>query len=125
MLVIALAVTTCVILQGQGRSSSWWAHVEALANDNMEGRNTGSAAHKRAADYVAAQFQKAGLEPAGTNGYVQTVAFMTRRIIETESSLILVRNGKTEPLKLGDDANISMRVDPAPVIEAPLVFAGY
>ena len=33
--------------------------VEALANDGMEGRNTGSPAHKRAAEYVAAQFEKA------------------------------------------------------------------
>src|SRR5439155_12892520 len=31
----------------------------------------------------------------------------------------------SEPLTLGEDANISMRVDPAPAIEAPLVFIGY
>ena len=37
----------------------------------------------------------------------------------------LVRDGKTEPLTLGEHANISLRVDPAPSIEAPLVFVGY
>jgi Zn-dependent M28 family amino/carboxypeptidase len=30
-----------------------------------------------------------------------------------------------EPLILGEDANINLRVDPAPSVEAPLVFAGY
>jgi Zn-dependent M28 family amino/carboxypeptidase len=105
--------------------STWWAHVEALANDGMEGRNTGSPAHKRAAEYVAEQFRKAGLEPAGIGGYIQPVAFKTCRIVESGSSLALVRNGHREPLVLGEDANISMRVDPAPAIDAPLVFAGY
>lgn len=103
----------------------WWSHVEALANDGMEGRNTGSPAHKRAAEYVAAQFQKAGLEPAGIGGYIQPVKFKTRRIVEAQSSLALVKNGETQPLKLGDDANISVRIDPAPSVEAPLVFVGY
>src|SRR5947207_10971063 len=96
----------------------WWSHVKALADDSMEGRNTGSAGHKRAAEYVAAQFQKAGLEPAGTSGFIQAVKFKTRKIVESGSSLALVRDGRTEPLALGEDANLSVRVDPAPSIEA-------
>jgi Zn-dependent M28 family amino/carboxypeptidase len=112
-------------LRGADTATRWWSHVEALANDGMEGRNTGSPAHKRAADYVAAQFKKAGLEPAGVGGYIQPVAFKTRRIVEAKSSLALVTNGKTARLSLGEDANISVRVDPAPAVDAPLVFVGY
>ena len=124
-------------LRGDDTAARWWAHVEALANDGMEGRNTGSPGHKRAADYVAAQFKKSGLEPAGGPGameihkvgdqfgYVQPVLFKTRRIVEAKSSLALIRSGKAEPLTLGEDANISVRVDPAPAVEAPLVFVGY
>jgi hypothetical protein len=125
---IALTIVASVSSQAQqpqSRNSAWWAHVEALANDGMEGRNTGSPGHKRAAEYVAGQFQKAGLEPAGSDGYIQPVAFKTRRIVESASSLALLRNGNSEPLLLGEDANISMRTDPAPAVEAPLVFAGY
>jgi hypothetical protein len=91
----------------------------------MEGRNTGSAGHRRAAEYVAGVFQKAGLEPAGTDGYVQPVKFKTRTIVESGSSLVLVRGGKREPLALGEDANISLRSDAAPTVDAPLVFVGY
>ena len=121
--VVALMAGT-IGLRGDDTAARWWSHVEALANDGMEGRNTGSPAHKRAADYVAAQFKTSGLEPAGV-GYIQPVAFKTRRIVEAKSSLALAKGGKAEPLTLGEDANISVRVDPAPAVEAPLVFVGY
>jgi len=105
--------------------SRWWAHVEALANDGMEGRNTGSPGHKRAAEYVAAQFKSSALEPAGAGGFIQPVKFDTRKIDESKSSLALIHDGAEERLTLGDDANIGMRVDPASSAEAPLVFVGY
>src|SRR3984885_3771227 len=96
----ALILLTLALQGAPGPASRWWTHVEALANDGMEGRNTGSPAHKRAADYVASKFKKPGLEPAGLGGYIQPVAFKTRRIVEAQSSLALVRNGKTQPLTL-------------------------
>ena len=102
----------------------WWSYVEALANDGMQGRQTGSPEHRKAAEYVAAQFQQAGLSPAGVNGYLQPVQFDVRRIVESQSSLELVRNGKADRLVLGEDATISLRNNPADAVEAPLVFAG-
>src|SRR6202044_2644164 len=39
--------------------------------------------------------------------------------------LALVRAGVAEPVVLGEDAIIGTRVDPAPSLEAPVVFAGY
>jgi Zn-dependent M28 family amino/carboxypeptidase len=121
----ATSVCLSIGLAVHADADRWWAHVKMLADDSMEGRNTGSPGHKRAADYVSNQFEKAGLEPAGTNGFIQTIAFDTRRIVESGSSLALVRDGTTEPLTLGEDANISVRIDPAPSIDAPLVFVGY
>src|SRR5437868_7943171 len=91
--VLAFTFLTLAVHGAPGPAARWWAHVEALANDSMEGRNTGSPAHKRAAEYVAAAFKKAGLEPAGIGGYIQPVAFKTRRIVEAQSSLVLLRNG--------------------------------
>ena len=103
----------------------WWSHVEFLASDAMKGRNTGSDELKAAAEYIARQFADAGLVPAASGGFFQPVAFRTRRIIEAESSLALIRDGKAEPLALGPDATFSMRIDPAPSVDARLVFAGY
>src|SRR5580692_55582 len=104
---------------------TWWDHVKVLADDNMEGRETGSAGLRRAETYIVDQLKQAGLQPAGTDGYYQTAKFTSRAIVEKDSSLALVRNGKVEPLTLGEDAFFSTRVDLAPEVEAPLVFVGY
>jgi len=103
----------------------WWSHIVYLADDKLEGRNTGSEGYRKAAVYVVGELERAGLKPAGTSGYFQPVKFQSREIVEEKSSLALARQGTAEPLTLGEDAAISMRVDPAESIEAPLVFAGY
>jgi hypothetical protein len=103
----------------------WWSYVEALANDEMRGRDTGSPEHLKAAEYVAAHFEQAGLTPAGTQGFLQPVKFTAWKIVEPESSLALIRGGTVEPLALGEDAAIGRGVPPAESVEAPLVFVGY
>ena len=104
---------------------SWWDHIKILAADDMEGRDTGSPGLKKAEAYVADQLKAAGLKPAGVKGFYQPVMFESRQLVENESSAALVRNGKAEPLTLGEDAIFSTRIDLAPAVEAPLVFAGY
>jgi Zn-dependent M28 family amino/carboxypeptidase len=105
---------------------SWWAHVKFLADDSLEGRETGSEGLRKAESYIVDQFTKAGLQPAGTNGFYQPVKFVSRQIVEQESSAALVRSGKVEPLTLGDDAYFSARAElSSEEITAPIVFAGY
>ena len=103
----------------------WWSYVEFLASDKLEGRNTGSEGHRKAAEYVASQFERDGLKPAGEQGYIQPVKFVTKELDETHSSLTLERNGKDQVLKLGEDAIIGTGADPVPSLEAGLVFVGY
>jgi len=104
---------------------TWWDFVKVLAADNMEGRETGSASLRRAESYVVSQLQEAGLQPAGSDGFYQPVKFHSLQIVEKDSSLSLIRDGKTEPLTLGEDAYLSTRVDLAPEVQAPLVFVGW
>ena len=47
------------------------SHLFFLADDLLEGRDTGSKGHEMAALYIATEFAKYGLKPAGTDGYVQ------------------------------------------------------
>ena len=105
--------------------TTWWNYVKVLAADNMEGRETGSPGLRKAQEFVVEQLKSAGLEPVGSASYYQPVRFESRQIVEQESSLALVHNGQVEPLTLGDDAIFSTRVDLAPTVDAPLVFAGY
>ena len=110
---------------GSEPAAAWWAHVSFLSADDMRGRETGSPEHRKAANYVADQLARAGVQPAGTNGFMQPVTFRSRKIDEANSSLALVRRGKETALVLGEDAGFGMRIDPAPKVEAPLVFAGH
>src|SRR6266481_875213 len=86
---------------------TWWEHVKVLAADNMEGRDTGSPGLKKAEAYAVRQLKNAGLQPAGVKGFYQPVKFVSRQLVETESNAALVRDGKAEPLKLGEDAYFS------------------
>ena len=103
----------------------WWSHVQILADDRMEGRDTGSEGHRRAAQFVATEFELAGLQPGGVSGYFQPVKFEVRQIVEPSSSLTVVRGGKATPLKLGDDVTLGIRGDLAINVDAPAVFVGY
>jgi Zn-dependent M28 family amino/carboxypeptidase len=105
---------------------SWWAHVKFLADDNLEGRETGSEGLRKAESYAVEQFTKAGLQPAGTNGFYQPVKFISRQIVEKDSSAALAVSGKAQPLTLGDDAYFSTRAElSSEEMTAPLVFVGY
>ncbi|HZT29350.1 MAG TPA: M28 family metallopeptidase [Bryobacteraceae bacterium] len=125
LLPAALAALALAAAPSAGDGRRWWSYVKYLADDKLEGRNTGSEGYRKAAAYVAGEFERAGLKAAGTGGYFQPVKFRTRRILETGCGLELLRHGAAEPLALGEDAVISTRIDPAPRVEAGLVFAGY
>ena len=102
----------------------WWSYVEFLASDKLEGRNTGSEGHRKAAEYVAAQFERDGLKPAGEQGYIQPVKFMTKELDESQSSLTLERNGKAN-LTLGRRRQHRHARRSGAVDRGRLVFVGY
>jgi hypothetical protein len=101
-------------------------HVEFLASDRLEGRDTGSRGHEIAADYVASEFRKLGLQPGGTQGswYVQ-VPF--RRASHTGvPTIALVKNGRTMALVSGRDFGIRPSLTERDrAIDAGLVFVGH
>ena len=53
-------------------ADSMRGHLSFLASDALEGRGTPSRGLDVAAEYIAAQFRRAGLEPLGDDGYFQT-----------------------------------------------------
>lgn len=109
----------------QAAGDAWWAHIHALADDGMEGRLTGSQGYLRAAKYVVSQFDAAGLQPAGVNGYYQPVKFDVTRVLAANSSLSLLVDGRNDALVLGHDAILGSRGSQPKSIAAPLVFIGY
>jgi hypothetical protein len=53
-------------------------HLSFLASDLLEGRATPSRGLDLAAEYIAAQFRRAGLEPVGGDEYFQTATLLER-----------------------------------------------
>jgi hypothetical protein len=80
------------------------AHVRFLADDLLEGRGTGTRGYALAANYVAAQFQALGLEPAGVNGtFFQPIRFRSVTVIPESTSLKVVENGSEQNFVWGED----------------------
>src|SRR6185503_13791413 len=78
--VLAL-VTTAAAAQRAGPipvdTAAMDAHLRFLASDLLEGRAPATRGGRLAAEYIAAQFQALGLEPAGAHGtYFQPVALV-------------------------------------------------
>ena len=55
------------------------ADVSFLASDALQGRATPSPGLDMAAEYIAAQFRRAGLEPVGDEGYFQNASYQSVR----------------------------------------------
>ena len=125
LLILAAAPLLATVVDYAAEGKLWWAHIQFLADDKLQGRNVGTPEFQQAVDYVAGHFQKLGLKPAGTAGYLQPIKFESRTLVQEQSSLTLIRDGKEEPLALGADATLSARADLAPKLEAPMVFVGY
>ncbi|TFI56918.1 M28 family peptidase [Sphingomonas parva] len=108
------------------RAQRWWGDVSALADDGMEGRLTGTPGYQRAADYVVSRLQAMGLEPAGTDGFFQPIAFEEQVVDHAASRAALIGPGGTTVLSLPQDMIVGRGDGRRPArIEAPLVFVGY
>jgi Zn-dependent M28 family amino/carboxypeptidase len=126
-LLLATAVLLSLPVQASTAATPaerWMAHVKVLADDGMEGRLTGTPGYDRAAAYVAGEFQKLGLKPAGTNGFYQPVDLTEQTISLKDSRLELVGKGSV-PLVLGEQVLPGTRVPQIKgAFDAPLVFLG-
>jgi hypothetical protein len=106
---------------------AWWHTTEALSADDMEGRDTGSAAYQRAADYVAKRFEAAGLKPGGENGsYFQTVPMHEIAASREGTDFTLLRpDGSRTGLRFLEDITYTPAKNVPAELEGALTFRGY
>ncbi|HEU4588799.1 MAG TPA: M20/M25/M40 family metallo-hydrolase [Gemmatimonadales bacterium] len=100
------------------------AHTEFLSDDALEGRGPGTRGGLVAARYIAAQFERLGLVPAGdSNSYYHRVPVIS--LTPTAQARLEGGSGASE-LKFKDDYVMwSMRNDASVSASADLVFVGY
>jgi len=103
-------------------SDSLRGHLSFIASDALEGRNTPSHGLDIAAEYIAAQFRRAGLEPAGDDGYFQSANFVMADT-PMDAFELKVKAG-TETLIVSKD-QVSFNIDRGLSFSAPLLKFDY
>ncbi len=63
------------------------AHVTFLADDRLEGRQTGTKGEELAMEYIAGQYKEIGLEPKGTDGFIQQFEINEGKQVSPDSYL--------------------------------------
>lgn len=103
------------------------AHVAFLADDLLEGRDTGSRGHEIAARYVASQFESYGLKPGGTNGsWFQQVPLQKTTRVAGRGSVTIIGPKGEKKFAYADNVLTGIGAREKDVdLEAPLVFVGY
>jgi hypothetical protein len=94
-------------------------HLSFIASDLLEGRATPSQGLDTAALYIAAQFRRAGLEPAGDDGYFQTANWLTAQPDMSAFELKLRDDKQTIGV---DPSRVTFNLDQALTIEHAKVF---
>jgi len=99
------------------------AHLEFLSDDALEGRAPGTRGGLIAAKYIAAQFERLGLEPAGDDSsYFHKVPIVTL----TPQPEASISASSSAPLEFKKDYVLwSMHDDSVVSVTSDLVFAGY
>ena len=113
--VLLLALASCAV----GASTpaiapdALLAHVKFLASDELQGRGNGSSGLERAADYIAGEFRKAGLESGGEAGsWFQPFEITTGVAIGGHNGLTIRAGGRTVRLTLGERQHDAHRAAP-------------
>lgn len=98
-----------------------------LADDLLEGRETGTRGYDIAARYVAAQFMQLGLQPAGDPGsYLQTVPLRGGTVVPNAAVFDILRPGGTQSLVSLREFQMGPRLYADQVdVTAPLIFVGH
>jgi Zn-dependent M28 family amino/carboxypeptidase len=103
------------------------AHMRFLADDLLEGRQTGARGHEIAARYVATELEAMGFAPAGVDAtWFQPVPLRKVDLVPELSSFELVRDGKAQALVFATDyimGGNSLETDTS--VDAGVVFVGF
>jgi hypothetical protein len=110
---------------GRPEPGAYVEHVKYLASPEQQGRGAGSDGLLRAEEYVARQFESAGLEPAGENGsYLQPFTVTTGATMGEDNSFVVSQAGEQQRLQPEQDY-IPLNFSSSGSLSGNVVFAGY
>ena len=94
-------------------------HLEIVASDSMEGRETGKKGQKMAADYLVRNFASMGIKPVGDSSYIQEFP-----LLEQENTGIIIQSYRQSLLEFEDFYTFNSFFNDS-TIQSNAIFAGY
>ena len=98
--------------------------IKALSAPAMEGRGAGSKGLTRAEHLIEKRYKSLGLEPAGTNSYLQPFTVITGAQLKGKNSFAVLTGAEKRELKAKQDF-VPFSFSASGSAHGPLVFAGY
>jgi hypothetical protein len=125
LLLLVLCLLTAARAQEDAIEARMRADVTFLASPACEGRGVETAGINLAADYIARQFQKAGLTPGAGDSWYQPFTMSGPSKLETPGVLTL-QGPLGQQIRLQADRDFQvMGLSGTGKVRAPLVFAGH
>ena len=116
------------ITQGAITQADFAVRVKALADDRFAGRGPGTERGEAAADWIAEEMKRIGLQPGNKGSYFQDVPAASITLDPTRSSFEIAGKDGTRVLKFADEVAFwTPRFDKAEQVvkDSDLVFVGY
>ena len=127
-LCLALALTLLAATPptsiGTADSTRYLTDIKTLAAPNMEGRGPGTSGLARASSLIEHRYKTLGLQPAGTQGYVQPFTVTTGAKLKSDNSLVIVNGSTKNPLQINQDFE-PISFSSSGSFTGPMVFVGY
>ena len=124
----SLAFTLCLVSPQAATLDSaeqrYLDHVKTLASAEMKGRGAGSPELERAADYIADELAKLGVEPVGEDGFFQSFTVTTGAEMGPDNFIAIEHNAGSETIQAGKSwapINFSRSGE----VSGQVVFVGY
>ena len=98
--------------------------IKSLTAPPMQGRGAGTKGIARAASLLEKRYKQLGLNPAGTNSYLQPFSVITGAKLKSHNRITVDNGGQKSDLKLNQDF-VPFSFSTSGAAAAPLVFAGF
>src|SRR5262245_30868873 len=101
------------------------ADIKYLASDQLQGRGIGTRGEELATDYIAKQFQQAGLQPAGERGGFFQAVPLVMVTTEPKATLAAIKDGRTISFALEEEFVGTSKTQQSEDFDAEAIFLGH
>src|ERR1039458_5757827 len=124
VLALSLLAAATPVSIGNADPNRFLADIKTLAAPDMEGRGPGTQGLARASKYIEHRDKALGLQPAGTDGYLQPFTVTTGATLKPHNELVVIDGAKKQLLTINQDFE-PISFSSSGSFAGSLVFVGY